>query len=650
MIMKLIKTTSYLFLLTFFNSLQAQKPTDVLVTINDSIYHVADFERLYTKNIDIIADESQKDVSNYFELYKSYKVRLQDAYEAELDKTDSYKQEFNVHRKQLAEKYFIDEKKLDQLVEEALERSDYEVKASHILFAVNEFAQPSDTLKVYEKAMEVRNELQKGLSFEEAALKYSDDLSAKSNKGNLGYFSVFRMVYPFESAAYNTKVGSVSLPIRSNFGYHLIKVYDKRPTQDIKTIAHILVKTKDENAEEPKKKINTLYARLKLSERFGDTVLHFSEDEHNREKGGVIGVYTEGGIDIKGISDVVYNLNSKNAYSKPFFSQYGWHIVAVTDIKEKPTKETLRPNFLRRIKTDERSKVLEKDLILHLKELYNFKSDDEKIKETAKLLEREELFNEPEIALNEKTEQIVASFGSQTITSKDLLQELYSNPKEYASIKTDEEVLLKVFDTYSLKKLKQQYDYDLEKKFPDFAQTMQDYKEGLMLFDWLEQKVWNRGMNDSIGQKNYFEKHNSQYKDPAYFIGEVYVFKNKSDAKTYSKLLNIKYPVKEDDFPMEYKYQGRFFLDDKRLPKNINLDKIEKSVLKHNNLYYAFLVRDKKKATHQNYEDVKSKVLSDYQKEIEDTYTNKLIQEAKIDTNEAVLNQLKHKYSKKSLN
>lgn len=648
--MKFIKLTFSFIACAFFNSVVAQNPNDVLLTMNDSLYKVADFERLYNKNIDIIVDDSQKDVATYMELYKVYKVRLQDAYRLGLDKDAGFEQEFKMHRNQLAEKYFINEKKLDQLLDEALNRSEQEVKASHILFAVNEFAEPADTLKVYQKAMDVRNEIRNGLAFEAAALKYSDDLSAKTNKGNLGYFSVFKMVYPFENGAYNTPVGAISMPVRSAFGYHLIKVYDKRPTQNIKTIAHILVKATDENDVQAKKKINNIYERLKFGERFADAALHFSEDEYSREKGGMIGVYTEGAIDIKGISDVVYDLNTKDAYSKPFFSPYGWHIVAVTDIKEKPSKESLRDNYARRIKTDERSKVLEKDLIAHLKELYHFESNNQKIKEAATLLEREELLNNPEVASNEQTEQVLATFGNQSIKAKELLQHIYAFPKEYAFLKTEEDVLLKAFDTYSLRRLKQQYDNDLEKKFPDFAQTINDYKEGLLLFSWLEQNIWNKAATDTLAQKKYFETQQSQYINPAYFIGEVYVFKKKSDAKAYHKLLKIKYPVKDEDFPMEYKYQGRFYLDDKRLPQNMDLANLEKRILKHNNLYYTFLVRDKKEASFQTYEEVTTKVLSDYQKELEEQYTQKLLNEANIELNETVLQQLKDRYNKKNLN
>lgn len=649
-IMNLIKITLNILLLNISFTSFAQKPTDVLVTINDSIYYVADFERLYNKNIDIIADASQKDIDTYFNLYKTYKLKLQEAYALGIDKTSKVEQEFKAYRTELSEKYFINEKELDRLVTEALERSDYEIKASHILVNVDEFAQPADTLKAYNKAIEIRSEILKALAFEEAAVKYSSDLSAKTNKGNLGYFSVFKMVYPFESAAYNTNVGEISLPVRSNFGYHLVKVDHKRPTPKIKNIAHILVEAKSINDKDAKNKIDDIYKRLTVGDTFYDVAFHFSEDIQSRDKGGDLGIYNEGVLNINGISDVLYNLNFKDAYSKPFFSQYGWHIVTVTNIKDKPSKADLKDNYLRKIKSDSRSKILEKDLIEHLKEMYQFKSNERNIEATAKLLQRAELLNQPTVAANEQTNRVLATFSDQTITAKNILEHVYSFPTKYSSIITDELLIQKAFNEYSLSKLKEFYNNNLEGNFPEFAHNLHEFKEGLVLFDLLEQNIWNESAKDTLALQNYYQSNKTKYLQPAHFIGEVYVFNSKASAKTYHKLLKKNYDVKEADFPMVYKYQGRFFMNDKRLPENLNFNTLGENVVKHNNNYYVFYIRDKKQEYQHNYEEAKNQVLSDYQHEFENQYNQNLLNKAIININQSVLDQLKVKYNKKNLN
>ena len=648
--MKLFKRSLQLLLFTLSFQTFAQQPTDVLVTINDSIYQVADFERLYNKNIDIIVDESQKDVGNYFDLYTLYKLRLQNAYNLKLDKSDRINQDITKFRNELAEKYFINESTLNALVEEALERSKFEINASHILIAVDELAQPQDTLAAYNQALKIRDEVLNGLSFEKAAEKYSNDLSAKSNKGNLGYFSVFRMVYPFETGAYNTKVGDISLPVRSNFGYHLIKVNNKRATPKPKNIAHILVETKDINDQQAKKKINDIYKRLELGDPFHDVAFHFSEDIMTRDNGGNLGMYNEGNLNIEGISDILYDLNFNGAYSKPFFSQYGWHIVAVTKVNDLPNQTDLKDLFLKRVKNDSRAILLEKDLIDYLKELYQFKIDQTHLAETVKMLHREEMMNQPKVDSNPDTEKVVATYSDKKITSKNILEHIYSFANQYAFLKTDELVINKALNNYSLRKLKEEYDSQLENKFPDFAHTLKEYKEGLMLFDLLEQQIWDKTATDTLALMQYYETHKEKYIQPDHFTGEVYVFKKRYDAKIYHKIIKGRYDVNEDDFPMVYKYQGRFTLDDKRLPPNLDIQTIGNKVIKHNNLFYVFFVRDKKFENIPDYKTIQSKISADYQTEYEKEYNQNLLQKANIKVNQPILDQLKAKYHKKNLN
>ena len=650
MFMKFTNRSLKLLMLLGSVNVFAQGPNEVLVTINDSIYHVSDFERLYNKNIDIVADESQKDVDTYFELYKLYKLKLQDAYREGYHLTEGFRQEYNTYRTELSEKYFINEKELDKLLKEALERNNYEVNASHILFAVDQLASPADTLTAYNRALEVREKLLGGLSFEEAAKNYSDDLSAKTNSGNLGYFSVFKMVYPFESGAYETAVGNISMPVRSNYGYHLIKVIDKRPVSSIKSIAHILIETKHLSEKEAKKKIDEIYDRIQKGQNFDDLAFHFSEDIYSRDKGGLLGVYAEGTFDIKGLSDIVYGLNYKDAVSRPFLSQYGWHIVRITDIRERPEATELKDSFLRRIKSDQRSKILEKDLIDHLKDMYRFKVDRDNVLKTAKLLNREEMVNDVKVEDTAESQQVLATYADKSITAKNVLEHIYSFPQLYTSVKTDELLVQKAFDFYALQMLKRQYNDDLEKNFPDFAHTMAEYREGLMLFDLLEQKIWKTAANDTLSQQLYYEEHLTDYMKPAYFIGEVYVFEKRSDANSFQRALNGHYPVREEDFRIVYKYQGTFFSDDKRLPENLNMEQLGEKTVHYNKKYYVFKVRDLKEAVLPAYGDIKNKVLSDYQNKYEKEYGDRLLENAEIKVNETVLNQLRAKYNKKSLN
>lgn len=648
--MNLFKRSLQLLLFTLSFQTFAQQPTDVLVTINDSIYQVADFERLYNKNIDIIVDESQKDIDTYFNLYTLYKLRLQHAYSLGIHQSDQLTLDYNKFRNELAQKYFINEKVINSLVEEAIERSNFEINASHILIAVDELAQPQDTLKAYNKALQIRNEILNGLPFETAVEKYSNDLSAKSNNGNLGYFSVFRMVYPFETAAYKTKVGDISLPIRSTYGYHIVKVNNKRPSPKPKKIAHILVETNDINDQQASSKINEIYKRLEVGDPFHDVAFHFSDDKSTRANGGNLGLYTEGFVNINGISDVLYALNFKGAYSKPFFSQYGWHIVAVTDIMDRPTPEKLRHQFLSKIKTDDRSTMLEKELSVYLKNLYHFKVNYKNLDTTTTLLDRENMMNDPVVEQTEQTKKIVATYANHNITVKNILEHIYSSAKQYAFLKTNEAIVKTAMEDYSFQKLKEEYDQNLESLFPEFASTLKEYKEGIILFDLLEHEIWNKTATDTVAMRSYYQANKHRYATPDHFNGEVYVFNKRYDARVYQKIVKGRYDANEDNFNMIYKYQGRFTLDDHRLPPNLNIHTVGNQFIKHNKRYYVFFVRDRKPATLPEFEDIIPRVLADYQNQYEKEYNKKLREKAVINVNQPILDQLKTKYNKKSLN
>ncbi len=191
----------------------------------------------------------------------------------------AYQNELRSYRTQLSRNYTTDTKVTKELINEAYQRSLKEIKASHILFTVDENAAPADTLKVYNQALEIRKRALAGESFENLAVQYSQDPSAKENKGNLGWFSVFKMVYPFETAAYKTPKGSISMPARTRFGYHLVKVDDIRDNRGQVTVAHIMTLNGQNPVEAAAAKttIDDVYKKLKQGESFEVLAQQFSQ-------------------------------------------------------------------------------------------------------------------------------------------------------------------------------------------------------------------------------------------------------------------------------------------------------------------------------------------------------------------------------------
>lgn len=232
---------------------QSKLDKQVLMTIGDKPVTVKEFTDVYSKNNIKNEVVDKKSVDEYLDLFVNFRMKVMEATEMKLDTSAKFKSELEGYRKQLAKPYFSSDKISDELVQEAYQRKLKDIRASHILITCDKHALPSDTLKAYNKAMDIRKRALKGEDFASLAVKYSDDPSAKDikgtettqarkgNHGDLGYFTVFDMVYPFESGAYNTKEGEISMPIRSDFGYHIIKVQSVTDAMGTIQAAHIFL-------------------------------------------------------------------------------------------------------------------------------------------------------------------------------------------------------------------------------------------------------------------------------------------------------------------------------------------------------------------------------------------------------------------------
>lgn len=266
-----------LFSLSDFIVAQEVKDPVILKIAGEEIPR-SEFERVFKKNNNKETDYSHKAVSEYLQLYINYKLKVRESLELGMDTVQAFVDELAGYRKQLAQPYLVDKDVTENLLKEAYVRMKTDLRASHILIKCDQNAFPKDTLEAYNKAVKIRGEIMKGMDFNTAARKYSEDPSAKENAGDLGYFSSMQMVYPFETAAYSTKNGEVSQPVRTRFGYHLIKVNDSRPAQGEVRVAHIMVKiaagTGGDDSIKAAQKINEIYAKLKAGEKFDDLAVN----------------------------------------------------------------------------------------------------------------------------------------------------------------------------------------------------------------------------------------------------------------------------------------------------------------------------------------------------------------------------------------
>lgn len=476
----------------------AQKKSKVLVSINGEQTTVADFKRIYEKNLDAIDNEEAKDVQKNLDLFINYKLKVKEAYDIKLDTLASYVKEMENYRNQLSAPYMQDSSYINKLVKDAYFRTKNEVKAKHILIKTPENASPKDTLEAYEKILKIRNRIIEGEDFEAVAVETSDDPSTRDdersgrpgNKGNLGYFSAFRMVYPFEDAAYTTKVGEISEPFRTRFGYHILKVDSLRASKGEVEVAHILIDHTNSKGEEI---ANEVYKKLQNDEQFPALARQYSTDVGTKSKGGKLRPFGSG-VMVGEFEDVAFGLNKEGEYSKPFKTRFGWHIVQL--IKKWPIApfSEVEDELKSKVRSGDRAQLSQKAVVNKLKKKYTIVEHEE----------AKAIFENANIkSISKDSLQLVIL----SINDKNYTQEQFV---DFLKSRRDVAVF-QAFEDFKDSEILSYYKDNLEKLEPEFAYTLQEYKDGLLLFELMQQKIWEKSSKDTLGLKNYFEANLSQY-------------------------------------------------------------------------------------------------------------------------------------------
>lgn len=399
--MKCLKVKFLLFLICFglALSIQAQVNNEsILMTIGGRNVTVGEFMAIYLKNNpkqDSVAKKpgqksdglNKQSLSEYLELYINFKLKVREAEDLGLDTVTSFKTELNGYRDQLAKPYFIDEPTIDKLVQEAYDREHFDVRTSHIFIRIGPDAPAADTLSAYQKMVKIRERIQNGESFEKLAVELSDDPSARDreanqqhpmirgNHGDLGYFTVFDMVYKFESAAYNLQVGQIAPIIRTDYGYHLIKLTDKRSCLGKATVAHIFLALKKDATKEDslmaKQRIDSIYQKLQGGAKWDDLVKQYSDDKGSAAKGGVLPKFGVNRM-VPEFIDAIYKMQKPDDYSTPVQTPYGWHIIKLVERKLPGSFNDEKADLKQRVTKDIRHQIAIDVIYNRIKKEYNF--------------------------------------------------------------------------------------------------------------------------------------------------------------------------------------------------------------------------------------------------------------------------------------
>jgi len=644
---------NYLFiavLLCFTCMVSAQKKR-VLFTIDQEPYYTDEFIRIYNKNLDLVKDEEQKDIDNYLELYLGYKLKVKKAYNLGLDKEEKYQNELKTYRSQLAKNYLSDTEITDELVEEAYNRSLKEIQASHILISIDPNATPQDTLVAYRAIQSIRQRAIKGNDFEQLAQEFSDDPSAIENRGDLGYFSVFKMVYPFESAAYNTKLGEISEVVRSRFGYHIIKVNDIRDNRGQITVAHIMInKAKDDsNRREALGKIGSIHRKLLQGENFEILARQFSEDKNTAERGGNIGTISSGQLNSIVFEDAAFAIQNIGEYSKPIETEFGWHIIKLIEKHPLKTFEEEQKNIRLKLQTGERAKVADKIMASRLKKKYNPKINYELLQKTVELVTDDyytQKFTIPENTI--EFDNTAITINKKDITAIAFLNFIQSNQDLKQRISPLSNLQKQLIDDFVNFSLTQYREENLEEEIPEFKYVMDEYREGLLLFDLMEKEIWEKAQNDTLALQDFYQKNIDRYywnerieAVVASSVNKKFVEQTKEYFEQGKSVEFIKSELNKDAVVNIMIDQGFYEEKNNGLPKDYQLWAGVSEIYKEGDYYYVILGKDFVPSSLKTFEEAKSKVINDYQEYLENNWIKTLKEEFSCKVKKRALKKVK---------
>lgn len=625
-----------------------------VMEINGKKVSKAEFLQIYLKN-NPNPKYDKASLDEYMDLFKKFKLKVAEAEALGYDTVPKLKKELEGYRKSLALPYMVDNEKNEQLIQQAYERMKKEIRASHILVRLNENPLPADTLAAYNKCLQLKKRIEGGEDFASVAKGPggSDDPSAVQNGGDLGYFTAFQMVYPFEEAAYNTPIGKISNPVRTRFGYHILKVVGERPARGTLTVAHIMIaSTKEdtkEDAENHAKKAKEIYEKVKAGDNFETLVEAFSDDFNSNEKAGVLPPFGTGTTTrmLPEFEEAAFALKEDGQISEPVKTQYGYHIIKRISWKNLAPYENMKKDLQNKIKRDDRSKKTQDLFVAKLKNEYKYTDRSKKsMKPFVKSLDSNYYTGAWKVE-KIKSDAVMFELDGKGYTQKKFAQYLAKNyssaPKlpaaELASYQYNAWVKASVLEYEETK---------LEQKHPDFKALMQEYHDGILLYEVMTDKVWSKASKDSTGLRNHYSQNQSKYQWKERINANVYECATKEIADEVDKMLKTKGVTAKDvtekiNAKSELNLRvrsGKYEISETAFLKGHTFVKGLNPIYQVDGKFYVVKVEEVIPAAPKSFDEAKGAITSDYQSELEKNWLNELAQKHTVKVNESVLYSL----------
>lgn len=626
----------------------------VLLEIDGKTVTKSEFLQIYLKNNnDPKYDKATLD--NYMELFKKFKLKVAEAEALGYDTIPKLKRELEGYQKQLALPYLTDSEMNQALVRQAYDRMKTEVRASHILVRIEPGASPADTLAAYNRLLALKARIEKGESFEYVAKGKggSEDPSAQSNGGDLGYFTAFQMVYQFEDQAYNTPVGSVSKPFRTRFGYHILKVTDKRPARGTIKTAHLMIAANkstasSEDIEAARSKANELYEKIMNGENFENLVRQYSDDPSSTSQGGALPAFGTGTTTrmVPEFEDAAFLLANDGDISKPVQTDYGFHIIKRLELTPLKPFEDLKKELENRVNRDERSKLTQSSFVQKLKKEYGYKDLSKKSMKWFDSNLDSSYYKGQWDATKLTTDKPMFQLDGNTYTQKqfaDYLKANYREGNKYPLNGVGRALFAAWTDETALELEKSK----LLTKYPEYKALMNEYHDGILLYEVMSDKVWNKAMSDTSGLEAFYKANKDNYMWGERVDAVVYETVSADVAKQVNDL--VKKGIASDSIASlinkntelnlrvrnsKFEVDKTSYLQGKTLNKGLN------APFEAEGKFYVVDVKEKMAPTQKKLSEAKGLITSDYQNYLEQEWLKELEKKHTVKINESVLYSL----------
>ncbi len=648
---KLVLTCASLFLLS---SAFAQ----TLFTYGQYPVSKQDFVRVYEKNsINKKADYSEPALREYLNLYSLFRMKVKEAEIQRLDTLPNIQHELDNYRKQLAKNYLTDEEVTNKLLREAYDRMKEEVHVEHILILC---PLGTDTTAAYRKIDSLyKVATHKKADFAALAKEYSEDKGSKDNGGDIGYITALSTVYPVENAAYNTEVGKISAPFKTQFGYHIVKVIDKRPANGQIRIEQIMVavpKSKGaEGIEAGRKRIDSVAMLLKQGASFEVLVKQYSDDKFSVNEGGKLPPFGVGHY-VPVFENAAFALKNPGDISAPVQTEYGFHIFKLLERFPLKPYDSVEVTLKHKIENDSRAQTARDIFFEKIKEKNGYKEYPENVQ-----------------ALMAKMDQMISDTGKlahmfRAMDYRSMTKPVFSlagvnyTQADFAKfIETTTHGRLMGAKQVATKDLLRMYvsnvvndfeEHKLIDENPDFKNLMEEYRDGIMLFELMDRNVWGKASKDSVGLNEFYEAHKNKYMWQPGFKGAVYHFKTEALAKEGVKLMGKKGATDEDVIkkintdanPDGVSVQrGHFeFSHFKDVPQSdIEKAKITSPIKNADGTYYVVKTEDLyKEPTQKSLDEARGYVVAEYQDFLEKQWHDQLRAKYPVKVDETVFKSL----------